>query len=110
MPVHARAKTTGHCRIFQVHSKAAPRFTQSATFSASVGPTITSANEIRMKSATPVVRRIAVDCTFHHGRPSSMSYALFSVLMIAVMADELLHRAVATPKVRSPAGFAFLIF
>jgi hypothetical protein len=63
-----------------------------------------------MNSATPIVSRIAVSCTFHHGRPSSMSYALFSVLMIAVMADELLQRAVAMPNVSSPAGFASRIF
>ncbi len=71
---------------------------------------MTSANETRMKSATPNVSTIAVSCTFHHGRPSSMSYALLSVLMIALIADEVLQIAAAIPNVRRPPGLAWVIF
>ena len=55
-----------------------------------------------MKSARPIVRPMAVSRTFHHGRLSSMSYALFSVLMMAITPAEVLHRVSSMPVVSSP--------
>ena len=71
---------------------------------------MTSPNDTRMNAATPIVSAMAVSCTFHHARPSSTSYALFRVLMTALIADELLQSAAAMPKVRRLAGFAAVIF
>ena len=55
-----------------------------------------------MNSARPIVRPMAVSRTFHHGRPSSMSYALFSVLMMAITPAEVLHSVSSMPVVSSP--------
>src|ERR1051326_4692069 len=97
MPLLASANTSGHWRIFHVQANGAPRCVHAATLSASVGPAITSPNETRMNAATPIVSAIALSWTFHQERPSSISYALFSVLMIALIADELLQSAAIMP-------------
>ena len=55
-----------------------------------------------MNVATPIVRAMAVNRTFHHGRPSSTSYALFSVSMIATIAADELETASSTPSVNNP--------
>ena len=70
--------------------------------SASVGPTRTSDKATRTITATPSVRPMATSRTFHHGRPSSMSYARLSAPTIETSAAELLHNAPATPNVSSP--------
>ncbi len=96
------ANTTGHCRMFQVHTNARPRPANSATFSASAGPPTTSVIEARMKIARPTVRPMATSRTFHHGRPSVMSYAVLSVEHIETTAPELLHSVKRNAIVRSP--------
>ena len=67
-----------------------------------VGPTSTSAIETRMKNAIPTVNPIATRRTFQSGRPSVMSYAAFSVLMIETIAPELLQIVSRKANVSTP--------
>ena len=47
-----------------------------------------------MKNARPTVSAMAISRTFQSGRPSVMSYAALSVLMIDTIVPELLQMAV----------------
>ncbi len=57
----------GHCRMFHVQVKAAPRPNMSASLLAISGPAMTSVDEISRKIASATVRPIASRRTFHHG-------------------------------------------
>ena len=102
MAAATRRNTIGHWTIRQVQANAGPRLSQLAIGSASVGPTRTSANDTRMKIPTAKVRPIAISLTFHHGRLSVISYALFIVLMIPDIALDVDQTVPRKPMVSSP--------
>src|SRR5437868_10820228 len=102
MAADTRANTTGHWTIFHVHANAPPRWSHPAAFSASVGPTRTSAVDTTMKIASATVRPRAVSFTLHNGRLSWMSYAWFSVSMMALTPEEVLEMVPIIPRVSRP--------
>ncbi len=63
-----------------------------------------------MNTASATVKPTAVSRTFHHGRPSWMSYAWLSVSMIAVMPDEVLQIVPSMPSVSRPPSLSCAIF
>ena len=71
------------------------------------GPATISVNEVRTSTANATVKPMAVRRTFHHGRPSSMSYARLRLPTIATTAAELLQMAPRIPIVRMPPLSAF---
>src|SRR6185295_8082230 len=108
-PIATSANATGHCAIFQVHRNAAPKPTESATLSASVGPASTSPNDTRMKMARTIVRPTAVTRTRHHDRHSWTWYTWLRVLIADDMADEALQIVPTIPRVSRPPLLLFEI-
>jgi hypothetical protein len=80
---------------------------RTASRSATAGPAITRNIDATMKTASAIVRAVAIVRVFHHGRDSVTSYAAFSVVMIETIAPELDQMVTKNPNVRIPPLFCF---